>query len=220
MYKAINRGRSRIQRARRRLEASMRAIAPVLLILLLPPVALAQDSAPAAAPAQQEQPQAAPAPANPLSDHGKMVYGYVKMILISSAEKMPEENYSFKPVDTVRTYGQIIGHVADSQYAMCASARGEANPGLKIEQTKTTKADLVAALKQACEYCDKAYNDLTDASAAETLKLGNREMPRLGLLHVNSIHSIEHYGNLITYMRMKNIVPPTSEPGFGQPPKK
>jgi len=187
----------------------MRTVLPVLLILLLPPVAFAQDSPPPAA-----------APANPLSTHAKFVYGYIKMILISSAEKMPEENYSFKPTDTVRSFGQIIGHTADSQYGMCSRALGETNPAPKIEQTKTSKADLVAALKEACAYCDKAYDSMTDASGAEMVKMMGGDTPKLGVLNVNNLHSIEHYGNLITYLRMKNIVPPTSEPGFGQPPKK
>src|SRR3989454_12120406 len=84
---------------------------------------------------------------NPFSTFNKFAYGRVKTILVSSAEKMPEENYNFKPTDAVRSYGQIVGHVADAQYTFCSIALGEKNPGLKIEQTKTTKADLVAALK-------------------------------------------------------------------------
>src|SRR5260370_28957495 len=67
----------------------------------------------------------------------------MKTILVSSAEKMPEENYNFKPTEAVRSYGQIVGHLADAQYNFCSLALGETNPGLKIEQTKTTKADLV-----------------------------------------------------------------------------
>src|SRR2546429_4898632 len=71
----------------------------------------------------------------------KIAYARIKTILVSSAEKMPEENYNFKPTDPVRSYGQIVGHVADAQYNFCSLALGEKNPGLKIEQTKTTKAD-------------------------------------------------------------------------------
>jgi len=190
----------------------MRTFLPIVLIVLLAStaIALAQDSPP---------PAGAAAQTNPLSGHSKMVYGYVKMILLSSAEKMAEENYSFKPTDTVRSYGQILGHIADSQYMFCSIVLGEKNPAPAIEKTKTTKADLIAAIKDACGYCDKAYNGLTDASATGIVQLGGRDMPKLGVLTVNSLHSMEHYGNLITYMRMKNIVPPTSEPGFGQPPK-
>ena len=142
------------------------------------------------------------------------------MILLRSAEKVPEENYSFKPTEAVRSFGQILGHVADAQYSFCSSVLGEKNPGLKIEESKTSKADLIAALKAAFAYCDKAYDGMTDAAAVQIVKFGGADSPKLGVLNVNSLHTVEHYGNLVTYMRLKNIVPPTSEPGFQATPKK
>jgi len=151
---------------------------------------------------------------NPLSTFNKTAYGAVKNILLRSAEKMPEENYNFKPTDAVRSYGQILGHVADAQYMFCSIELGEKNPDLKIEQTKTSKTDLIAALKGAFAYCDKAYDGMTDASATQMVNLFGGDTPKLSVLTVNNMHSLEHYGNLITYMRLKNIVPPTSEPGF------
>jgi uncharacterized damage-inducible protein DinB len=158
---------------------------------------------------------------NALSKHTQFMYGGVKTLLLRSAEKMPEENYGFKPVDGVRTFGQILGHAADAQYLFCSVALGETNPAPKIEQTKTSKADLVAALKDAFAYCDKAYGAMTDTSGTQTVKLFKTDMPKLGVLAVNNLHSTEHYGNLIVYLRMKGIVPPSSDPGFNvQPPKK
>ncbi len=157
---------------------------------------------------------------NPLSAHSKLVYLGLKNVLLRTAEKTPEENYSFKPTDAVRSFGQILGHVADSQYAFCSTVLGEKNPEPKIEQNKTSKADLIAALKDAFAYCDKAYDGMTDASAAQMVKFfGGRDTPKLGVLNVNNVHTVEHYGNLVTYMRLKNIVPPTSEPGFNPVPK-
>jgi len=178
----------------------------ILLICLLAPAtfALAQDNPPAAAVAP---------PANPLSTHAKFVYGATKKMLLASAEKMPEENYSFKPTEAVRSFGRIVGHVADAQYRFCSVALGETSPGPKIEQTKTSKADLITALKDAFAYCDKAYDGMTDASATEMVKLMGGT-PKLGVLTINDLHSVEHYGNLVTYLRMKNIVPPTSDPEF------
>lgn len=158
---------------------------------------------------------------NPLSAHNKLIYGGLKNILLRTAEKTPEENYSFKPTDAVRSFGQILGHAADSQYTFCSIVLGEKNPAPKIEQSKTSKADLIAALKDAFAYCDKAYDGMTDASATQKVKLfGRDDTPKLGVLNVNNVHTAEHYGNLVTYMRLKNIVPPTSEPGFGPQPKK
>ena len=159
--------------------------------------------------------------ANPYSTFNKFAYARIKTILVSSAEKMPEENYSFKPTDAVRSYGQIVGHLADAQYMFCSIALGENNPGLKIEQTKTTKADFVAALQEAIAYCDKAYDTMTDAAGAQLVPLFGSNAPKSGALEVNNIHDMEHYGNLVTYMRLKNIVPPTSEapPAAAQPKK-
>ena len=148
---------------------------------------------------------------NPLSALTKRIYGFQKDILLRSAEKMPEENYSFKPADSIRSYGQIVGHLADAQYLFCSGALGEQNPGLKIEQTKTSKADLIAALKTAFAYCDKAYDGMTDATGSQIVKLFGTDTPKLGVLSFNNVHNMEHYGNLVTYMRIKNIVPPTSE---------
>ena len=158
---------------------------------------------------------------NPLSAWNKIAYARVKDILLKSAEKMPEENYSFKPVDTVRSYGQIVGHVADAQYLFCSIALGETNPAPNNEHTKTSKADLIAALTTAFAYCDKAYDGMTDATAVQTIKLFGNDAPRLSALTVNNMHNLEHYGNLVTYMRIKNIVPPSSEQQApSQPAKK
>ena len=191
----------------------MRTFLRTLLVCLL---------ATAAALAQENPPKAAvvPAPDNPLSAWNKKAYGRVKDILLRSAEKVPEENYSFKPTDAVRSFGQIVGHVADAQYLFCSIELGEKNPAPKIEQTKTSKADLIAALKDAFAYCDKAYDGMTDVSAAEMVKLFANDAPKLAVLTVNNMHNMEHYGNLVTYMRLKNIVPPTSEPAVQPQPKK
>jgi len=194
----------------------MKKLVRMLLVCLVLPAgaALAQDK-----PAPQKP---AVTPENALSTWNKYAYGRIKGTLLKSAEKMPEENYSFKPVDTVRSYGQIIGHVADAQYLFCSIALGEKGPNLDVEHTKTSKADLVAALNAAFAYCDKVYDGMTDASAVQIIKLFGNDAPRISALTVNNIHDMEHYGNLVTYMRMKNIVPPSSEPppATPQPAKK
>ena len=182
----------------------MRTTRPFFLVilagvLLAPAGALAQD--------------------NPLSSHARYMYSGLKLFLIGAAEKMPEEHYGFKPTPEVRSFGQVLGHAADAQYRFCSIALGEKNPAPNIEQTRTSKADLMAALKEAVAYCDRAYNGLTDAAATEMLKLGPG-MPKLGVLTVNSLHTTLHYGNLVTYMRMKNVVPPSSDPAYMPPPPK
>jgi uncharacterized damage-inducible protein DinB len=200
----------------------MRRLTILICLVATAAIALAQNK-PAAAPAQ-EAPRAAVSlsQSSPLVAFDKKAYGYLKDVLLRSAEKMPEENYAFKPTDTVRSFGQILGHVADSQYYFCSKVLGEKNPALKIEETKTSKPDLVGALKGAFTYCDNAYSGITDRSATETVKLfGGEDTPKVDVLTINNMHTVEHYGNLVTYMRMKNIVPPSSEPKESQPqPKK
>jgi uncharacterized damage-inducible protein DinB len=148
---------------------------------------------------------------NALSASHKSIYMIAKTNVVKAAEKMPEENYSFRPTDSVRSFGQIIGHVADAQYSFCSAAIGEKNPSPGIEKSKTSKADLVEALKAAVAYCDKAYDGMTDAHAGDTIKFFGRESTKLAVLSFNSAHTMEHYGNLVTYMRIKNLVPPSSE---------
>jgi uncharacterized damage-inducible protein DinB len=149
--------------------------------------------------------------ADPLSAGGKGLYNIVKNDVVKAADKMPEANYAFKPTPDVRSFGQIVGHVADAQYLFCSAVLGEKNPAPGIEKNKTSKADLVQALSDAFAYCDKAYNGMTDAHAADIVKIFGMDQAKLSVLAFNSAHSFEHYGNLVTYMRMKGLVPPSSE---------
>lgn len=156
---------------------------------------------------------------NPLSAGEKGLYNYLKNDLAKAAEKMPEENYSFKPTPDVRSFGQIVGHVADAQYMFCSTVLGDSMKQQDIEKGKTTKAELVKALNDSFSYCDKAYDGMTDAHAAELIKFMGRDMAKLTVLSINNAHDDEHYGNMVTYMRIKGLVPPSSE-RMNQPPPK
>lgn len=149
--------------------------------------------------------------ANPLIAGQKMIYGYASGTVVRAAEKMPEENYGFKATPDVRSYGQIVGHMADAQNMMCSMVLGEKNPAPDIEKTKTSKADLVQALKDSVAYCQKAYGSMTDATAVQTVQMFGNEQAKFNVLYFNIAHTMEHYGNLITYLRLKGIVPPSSE---------
>ena len=129
-----------------------------------------------------------------------------------AATEVPESLYAFRPAPTVRTFGQIVGHVAGSQFSMCAVVLGEpARPEDAVERSKTTKADLVAALQASIELCEKAYAQ-SDALAQGQAELFGRMRTRLWILGLNAVHNGEHYGNLVTYMRIKGLVPPSSRP--------
>ena len=168
----------------------------------------------------QERPQVQSAPpANPITVSDKGLYSFVSGAVIAAAQKMPEENYSFRPTPEVRSFGQLVGHLADAQYMFCSLASGEANPAKGIEKTKTSKADLVAAVKDAVAYCNKAFDGMTDAKGGEMVKFMNYNLAKLTVLSLNTAHADEHYGNMVTYLRIKGIVPPTSENPPGQAPK-
>lgn len=148
---------------------------------------------------------------NPISTGEKGLHDMAKNNILRAAEKMPEEHYSFKPSPDVRSFGQLVGHVADAQYLFCSpvAAKAAASPG--VEKSKTAKADLVQALKDAFAFCDGAYSALTDAQAGEMVKLFGGDRAKATVLSFNTAHNMEHYGNMVTYMRMKGLVPPSSE---------
>jgi len=166
---------------------------------------------PAVVLAQESSPAPATATANPISASTSRMYTLLSGVVVSAAEKMPEENYSFKPTPDVRSFGQLVGHLADSQTYFCSLAAGETKSPPGAEKSKTSKADLIAALKDAVGYCSKIYAGMTDAKGSETTKLMNFDFARLTVLSANVAHDYEHYGNMATYMRIKGIVPPTSE---------
>ena len=168
----------------------------------IPGAVLAQGSTSTAAQAS--------ASANPISTNQNTMYTLLSSVVIGAAEKMPEENYSFKPTPDVRSFGQLVGHLTDSQYFFCSSVAGENKPS-DVEKTKTSKADLVAALKESVAYCSKTYAAMSDAKGSEMMKLMKRDFAKLAVLSGNTAHDYEHYGNMSTYMRLKGIVPPTSE---------
>jgi uncharacterized damage-inducible protein DinB len=149
--------------------------------------------------------------ADPLVAGQKALYEGTKNNLLRSAERMPEQSYSFKPAPDVRTFGELVGHLADYQYVFCSAAAGEKPPVSGIEETKHSKADLIQALKEGFAYCDKVYAGITDAKLADMVKLEGRSMAVLTALTVNTSHNNEHYGNIVTYLRMKGLVPPSSE---------
>lgn len=154
---------------------------------------------------------AAPAPSTLAAD--REIWLYVIGNVTAAAKQVPDSSYSYRPTPTVRTFGQLIAHIAGSQDMFCAQALGEkANDSDLIENTTTGKAALVAALEASNEHCRKAYA-MTDAVAMQrTVKTFTGERSALWALLYNTAHDNEHYGNVVTYMRMLDMVPPSSQP--------
>ena len=154
----------------------------------------------------------AQASANPFTDAVKAQLAQIKAPVTRTADKVGEDLYSFKPTPEVRSLGQLIGHIADGNNGICSAASGMKPGTTGIEKSKTTKADLQKALADSFAFCEQAIASMDDKKGAELTKAFGNMQPRLMVFAFNNSHVNEHYGNLVTYMRLKGIVPPSSEP--------
>jgi len=145
---------------------------------------------------------------DPLSAAAKAQYDAVKNNLLKAADAVPADAYSYQPTPDVRTLGALIGHIADANYGLCGVVAGQQKQ-MGIEKSKTTKDDLVAALKDAFAFCDPIYAGMNDKTALETVTFRGPQA-KLSVLYFNIAHNNEEYGYLSVYMRMKGIVPPSS----------
>ena len=135
----------------------------------------------------------------------------IRSLVLRTAEKVPENLYAFKATPDVRSLGALIGHIADGNNLLCGLAATGKPVFDQANEKKTTRADLVAALKASYAACDQVFAATTDANATSPVDLFGEKQTRLGVLAFSNSHMWEHYGNLVTYMRLKNIVPPSSE---------
>lgn len=136
----------------------------------------------------------------------------VSKYLARSAAAVPESAYVYKPVATVRSFGQLIAHVAGSQMMFCAAALGDTVPKEDdFEKRTMSKAELVAALDASNTYCSRAYA-VPSAKLGGPVEMFGQHFTKGGMLVINATHDNEHYGNVVTYMRMLGLVPPSSQP--------
>jgi hypothetical protein len=146
-------------------------------------------------------------------------YAGIKTNFTAAAEKMPEADYMFKVGSTpeARTYGQLIAHIAQSQFGQCSGLTGVPNPmqGKNLEQELKTKTELTKALAESFAICDKAFAMVTDANATELVKAGQNEQTRAASMYGVIVHANEIAGTAYAYLRSKNIVPPSTERAMG-----
>ncbi len=168
----------------------------------------------------------APAP-NPLDAENpgtaalRQFYNGAKRNILRGAEKIPEEKFSFRPTPEVRTFSELLAHVAEGNYMFCSSLKGEPNPVTargELEKSKTTKAEIVPALEASFEYCDPVLASLADAQLGDKVQFFGRERTKSGPATLLVVHAWEHYGNVVTYLRLNGIVPPSSEQAPPTPP--
>ena len=150
----------------------------------------------------------APSPTNEARLLWKSIIGNLNQ----AADELSETMYAYRPTPDVRSVGELLAHIAGSQQMYCAMALGDKVPDeADVEKTAKTKTAIVAALKASNTYCERAYSQPDDAVKAPVDIFGEQH-PRFYALIANASHDDEHYGNIVTYMRLNKLVPPSSRP--------
>jgi len=146
----------------------------------------------------------------PLVQSLRGLFDVTKQNIMATALDLDEEMYAYRPTDDVRSTGEILAHIADGQMQFCSAAAGESLPDRdSFEQQRLTKAGTITALESGFAYCEGVFDGTTDADAGRPVEfIGPSTVA--GVLAFNSAHNYEHYGNLVTYMRLNGIVPPSS----------
>jgi uncharacterized damage-inducible protein DinB len=144
---------------------------------------------------------------------GSMQLGaqHIRAMYTQAVAQMSEADFAFKPTPEVRSFGQLIAHVAETNYYFCANALGEKLPVSNIEKTVTARADLTKALEASFVYCERAFAAINDpVHAKRTASFREHPVTAGALLNFRNYHSLLHWGNAITYMRLRGKVPPTA----------
>jgi uncharacterized damage-inducible protein DinB len=148
-----------------------------------------------------------------LADFLKARYAESRLNLMEQAERMPEEAYAFRPTPRVRTFAQVLAHAADTQVLACANLNGVPNPAANrnLEQELKSKTDIVRTLADAFALCDQVFATTTDENVVQFVPQGGVDMPRAALLSFLLGHNAEMYGVGTVYLRLNDLVPPSTE---------
>lgn len=147
--------------------------------------------------------------ANPtIASEVRQNYQHTRDLILRAAAKMPDEGYSLKPTPEVRTFAQVVGHIAEAQAMICG---GIAGVPTRVDTSKTAKTDVIVELTKSFAVCDRAYELINDSNISQVGGAGFMGGTMVGRLYGNLIHSNEMYGTMVVYLRMKGVVPPSSE---------
>jgi len=145
----------------------------------------------------------------------KAMHATIRRNIAEAAESMPAEDYAFRPTPEVRSFGEVLGHVAFANLLFCSLASGTSSPSTTNFEKVTDKTTLVKAVLDSLAYCDKVYDATTDSSFNQPVTVsvfGSEPTPtvRGAVLTFNTTHNNEHYGNIVVYMRLRGHVPPST----------
>jgi uncharacterized damage-inducible protein DinB len=148
-----------------------------------------------------------------MASSAKALHATIRRNLAEAAALMPAEAYTFKPTAAVRSFGEVVAHVATANFFFCAQANSEQPQQTNYELGDTSKATILKVLNDSLAYCDKVYATTTDTNFTQPVKMlvapGGQTMRGL-LLDFNTTHNNEHYGNMVVYLRLKGLVPPST----------
>ena len=154
--------------------------------------------------AQQGMPNPIAA-SNPLTTTLSIFRSNMQDKIMKSADAMPESKYSYRPTKDVRSFAEILTHVAYISYYLCSNAKGEAPPAPPAGED--SKTEIMAYLKNAFDYCDGAYAGFTDAHLNDPADFWGAKTNKMFILTQVGNHDALHYGNLVTYMRLNGLEP-------------
>jgi uncharacterized damage-inducible protein DinB len=144
-----------------------------------------------------------------------------RQLITGIAEAMPADKYNFKPTPAQQTFGERVMHIATTDLFILRALGGK-TPAPMINQKATTKADILAALKQTFDYGEAVIKEFNDQQWNE------RVMPppfmgpsasRIRIVYFDMQHSEDIYGQLVVYLRLNGGVPPASAPRGQRPPE-
>jgi hypothetical protein len=168
--------------------------------------------------AQPPQGQQPPAPLPGIVTEVKNAYTNVQNNIVRAAEQFPADKLTWQPTPAVRSWARLIGHIIDDNNNACWLLAGDTQAPARVDSmdnqdspaNKLTKDDLVKGLKESVERCNKAFANVNETNMGE--RNGTTRRSKLFTLIYNTSHTNEHYGNIATYMRLNNLVPPSSQP--------
>jgi len=186
----------------------------VLSSIFVSPLLVAHGQA---APHADAPAQTTPAPPPPpqtftAAADAQRTYAALKTNILKAADKMPAENYAFRPTPEVRTFARVVIHVTEAQLRSCGTVN-ETAPAARAQVPPETadKATIVAALQASFAECDRAFAGLTDANLLQTYTAGSTTRARISFAWATVSHDNEQYATLALYMRLKGLTPPSSE---------
>jgi uncharacterized damage-inducible protein DinB len=153
----------------------------------------------------------ASAAAQPADGGYRVPYDIVKGHITKAAEQMSEADYAFKPTPDVRSFGQLLGHIANANFMICSAAGGDKSPAAGDAEKLATKAEIQKALADSFAFCDTAWTAVGGERGTAPVELFGMKFSAASAMSFNSAHDWEHYGNIVTYMRLKGMVPPSSQ---------